>query len=327
MKRNFLFMVLAIGWLGFVWGAETSGTEEVKKRPVVVVVNKTVMGDPFLVTIGEEAKRRGNELGFDVLLRAGSAIGRSVVDQQLEIIDEMIARRVDGIFLLPADSTVIVPAVKKANAAGIPVITLDTAAYGGSIVTHIGTDNVKGAEMAAEAMIQVLKERGIASPRVAMIEGDVGQQTAIDRKLGFHERIAKEPWIKIVASVPGNWSTAGAAEAMEQILKEHPELDAVYAACDMMGIGAYKVLKRFGKEKQVQLILFDGLPEGVEMVRQGKAVADVAQHPKRMGKLGAEIMASLIIDKVDPATIPPIMDSGVEIVTKENVDAFMKANW
>jgi ribose transport system substrate-binding protein len=296
-----------------------------KKVPVIAVVNKVLTGDPFLVTISDEAKRYGKENGLKVLVQAASSHSRA--DEQVSIIEDFIARNVDGIILLPCDSSIVVPAIKKANAAKIPVITVDTAAFGGKVVTHIATDNIKGSALAAEALIKAFKARGITKAKVAMIEGEPGQQTAMDRKKGFVERIKKESWIEIVASLTSHWTTPGGVQVMEDILQSHPDLHGVFSACDMSGIGAAQVIARNKKVDQVSLVTYDGLPEGLDLVKNGSSYADIAQYPKRMARKAIDAMVAITLKKAKMTSFPAFIDSGVEMVTQDKVAAFLKENW
>jgi len=324
MKKNWLLLRIFTVFLILIC-LYSVGVTFAANKPVIAVVNKVLVGDPFLVTISDEVKKTAENLGMDVIIQAASSHGRA--DEQISIIEDLISRGVDGIILLPCDSSVVIPAIKKANSANIPVITVDTAAFGGEVVTFIATDNIKGSSYAAEALIKALRERGITKAKVAMIEGEPGQQTAIDRKKGFTDRIKKENWIDIIASLTGHWTTAGATSVMEDLLQAHPDLDGVFVACDMMGVGAAQVIKREGKTSQVSMVTFDGLIEGLNLVKNGQSYADIAQYPKVMGKKAAEVMYDLIVKKIDPNSIEKYIDSGVAVVTKDKVDKFIAENW
>lgn len=289
---------------------------------LIAFVPKVLVGDPFQVVIAEAVIARGKELGVEVIVQAASSHGRA--DEQISIVENLIARRVDGIILNPLDANAIVPAIKKANEAGIPIVTLDSAAAAGHVITHIATHNEKGAYIAGEALIEALKAKGLTKAKVAIIEGEPGGETAIARRKGFHDRINEEPGFEIVASLTGHWTTPGAVKVMEDLLQSHPDLDGVFTSSDMMGVGAAQVIKRSGKD--ITLVTFDGIPEGLDLVQKGIAYADVAQFPKRMGIFAIDVIVA-IVRGVDPVVFKEYIDSGVEVVTADKVEQFMKENW
>lgn len=315
MWKKGLLVVLLISSMAMVCYAQ--GAQEGDEVPTVAVINKVQAGDPFLMKIQEVIEERGKELGLNIVTQAPSSHTRA--DEQLAIIEDFVAQNVDGIILLPNDSHIVAPAVRKAKDAGIPVITVDTAVYDVEVVTHIATDNVAATELAAEVLLEAVSEKNQSTYKVAMLEGEPGQQTAIDRKKGFTERMEQENNVEIVASLTGHWTTPGGIAAMEDILTANADLDGVFAAADMMGVGAAEVIRREDKVGEIKLVTFDGIPEGLELVRKGIAYADVAQNPTVMGEKGIEIMKEIIIDGVDPNSFPDFIDSGATVMTKDKL--------
>jgi len=283
----------------------------------VGIVVKVLVNDPFQMALAEAAKATVEELGGEGIILAAST--HSDVAEQVAIVEDLVEQKVNGLILVPIGSDAIIPAVEKANAAGIPVVIADTASYGGDFITFLATDNIKASAMAAEYLIK--KFNGQA--KVAQLEGEPGGQTAADRIKGFQDKLKEAPGMQLVASQTGHWTTAGGQATLENILQANPDLDAVFASSDMMGVGAAEALKAAGKAGQVTLVTFDGLPEGVALIKEGVSDADVAQFPVRMGKWGAKILAMVLSGEKKPEDFPKYIDTGAEVVTAETADQYL----
>lgn len=289
----------------------------VAEGPTIAVVMKTFINDPFMVNIANFARARGEELGAIVETYAASS--HAAVEEQISIVESLIAREVDAIILAPLDSNALSPVINEAMDAGIPVILVDTDAYNANYVTLISTGNIRASKLAAEYAAILLNFRG----KVAQIEGDPTEQTALDRRTGFHEGIAQYPEIELVASISGYWTTPGAVDATEAILQSHPDVDLIFASSDMMGVGAAEVLRRTGRT-DVILITFDGLKEGTDLILEGISAGDVAQNAKFMGERAVELAMQIILGEIEPEDVPEWIDSGAILVHPWNVDWYRR---
>lgn len=283
----------------------------------VGIVVKTLVNEPFQVAIAESARATVESLGGEGIVLAAST--HSDVAEQVAIVEDLVEQKVDGLILVPMGSEAIIPAVEKANGAGIPVVIADTASYGGDFITFLATDNIKASSMAADYLIQ--KFGGKA--KVAQLEGAPGGQTAADRITGFQTRLKEEPGMELVASQPGHWTTAGGQATMENILQANPDLQAVFASSDMMGVGAAEAIKAADMVGKVTLVTFDGLPEGVAVIKEGVSDADVAQFPVRMGTWSAKILGMVLSGEKQASDFPKYIDTGAEVVTAETADAYL----
>ncbi len=281
------------------------------------IVVKVLVNDPFQLALADSAKKTVEELGGEGIVLAAPT--HSDVAEQVAIVEDLVEQKVDGLLLVPLGSDAIVPAVEKANEAGIPVVIADTASYGGDFVTFLATDNIKASSMAAEYLID--KFGGTA--KVAQLEGEPGGQTAADRIKGFQDKLAEVEGMELVASQTGHWSTAGGQATMENIIQANPDLNAVFASSDMMGVGAAEAIGAAGKTGEITLVTFDGLPEGVTLIKQGASDADVAQFPVRMGTWGAKILGMIISGAKTSADFPKYIDTGAEVVTAETADTYL----
>jgi ribose transport system substrate-binding protein len=289
-------------------------------EPVIAVLPKTIIGEVFMKNMSDAAVARGTALGAKVEVYSVSS--HEAVEEQVSAIESLISRKVDAIILAAVDSKGLAPVVDKATAAGIPVILADSGVQGANYVTVVQTDNIAASALAADYAAALLSQRG----KVAQLEGEPASETAQLRKKGFHEELGKYKNIQLVSSITGHWTTPGAVDATEAILKANPDVNLIFASSDLMAVGASTVLEREGR-KDILVLGFDGIPEGVALIKQGKAVGDVAQNAKAMGEKAAEIAIQIIKNKGAAANIPKVIDSGFVLVHPWNVDAYSKANF
>jgi len=289
-------------------------------EPVIGILPKTIIGDVFMKNMSDAAVAKGKALGAKVEVYSVSS--HEAVEEQVSAVESLISRKVDAIILAAVDSKGLSPVVDKATAAGIPVILADSGVQGAKYVTVVQTDNIAASSLAADYAAALLSDRG----KVAQLEGEPASETAQLRKKGFHEEIAKYKNIQLVSSITGHWTTPGAVDATEAILKANPDLNLIFASSDLMAVGAVTVLEREGR-KDILVLGFDGIPEGVALVKQLKAVGDVAQNAKGMGEKAVEVAVQVIKDKNAAATIPKVIDSGLTLVHPWNVDAYSKENF
>ncbi len=178
----------------------------------------------------------------------------------------------------------VVPLVMKANAAGIPVFTVDRGANAGDVMSHVASDNVAGGKMAAEFLAKQLGDKG----KVVELEGVPGSSAAVDRGKGFNEVMDGKGEIEIVARQTANFNRAEGLEVFENILQAQPEIDGVFAHNDEMILGAIQAAEASGRSSIV-FVGFDAVDDAVKAVEDGKLAATVAQQPTEIGKLGVEV--------------------------------------
>lgn len=245
-------------------------------------VSLMTLENPFFKVIGDNLTAEAKKHGYDTIVLDA----RDNATTQNAQIEDLIVRKVAAIVLSPVEAKAIVPALQKANAAGIPVITVDVPCFetGVEILTQIATDNFGGGQEAARAMIEVLGERG---GKVVILHKSEAESCR-ERVRGFrdildaHNQTAANP-IAIVAEFESRGAKADGARAAEDALQSHPDLAGIFAINDPAALGAYASLEKAGKTQQVTLIGFDGQPEGKQAIKEGKIYADPIQFPEKMG--------------------------------------------
>jgi ABC-type sugar transport system substrate-binding protein len=303
----------------------SASAEQLKK---IAILPKTLVNDVFQIRIVKAAEREAKKDG--IATESFASRSHAAVEDQINIIETLIARGEFGALIIAAvDSKGLGNVLNKATKAGLYVVLVDSGVEKGDYVTTVQTNNKAAATAGAEFAASLIKEKG----NVAMLEGEPGGQTAADRKSGFDEGITKFPGIKLVASINGHWTEPGGLEATEALIAGHKDLDLIFAASDMMGIGARQVLERAAQKakeagnnaqaerfKAVKIVGFDGVTEGFKAVKDGSFSGDVAQDPETMGTQAIDIAVQLMKGEKKPGDFPKSIDSGFTIVTKDNVD-------
>ena len=251
-----------------------------KKDKYKVGFAQTESNNPWRLAQTASMKAEAQKRGIDLVYTdaAGSAA------KQVADVDSMIAQKVDMIFLAPREEVPLAAAVKKAKAAGIPVILLDRnvdaslAKPGEDYVTFIGSDFVEEGKRAAEWLIKATGGKA----KIIELEGTTGSSPANDRKKGFDDRIKSESGMQILASQDGDFARDKGRQVMETLLQAHPDVTAVYAHNDEMALGAIAALQAAGKTpgKDVIVVSIDGEKDALQAIIDGKLGASVECNPR-----------------------------------------------
>ncbi len=313
MKKASLLLFFTIITIQMSCGREEV---DIDKKPAIALVMKT-LNNPFFIDMQSGAKAAAEKLGVELMVQAPE---REVdVEKQMQIIEDLIQRKVSAICVSPSGSKEIVPAIVKANRANIPVLIVDTrvdaqslTGAGGRTATFIGSDNYEGGKVAAAYLVKTLAGRG----KVAVLEGIPGHETGDQRLRGFHTIVDQEPGIEIVASQTANWERDQGFNVFQNILQSHPDVRALFACNDMMALGAIEAVAAAGKTGQITVVGFDAVADAREAIRQGAMAGSVAQYPAEMGRLAVEYAQRLIHGD----TIPEYVPVQIELITQENLE-------
>jgi len=245
--------------------------------------------NPFFIDMQKGAEEEAKKLGVNLIVQAAE---REVdVEKQMQIIENLIQAKVAALCVTPSGSREIVPAIDKANRAGIPVVIVDTrvdakalAESKGKIASFIGSDNYEGGKLAGEFIAQRLGGKG----KVVVLEGIPGHETGDSRLKGFRDAIKATPGIEIVASQTANWERDQGFNVFQNILQSHPEVQAVFACSDLMALGAVEAIAAAKKTGQITVVGFDASDEARKAVLSGTMDATVAQSPATMGAMAVE---------------------------------------
>ena len=312
MKKGLIFILL--GFLSLTFLSCQRGAEQAGSAPRIALVLKT-LNNPFFIDMQKGAEEAAKKLGVNLIVQAAE---REVdVEKQMQIIENLIQTKVAALGVTPSGSREIVPAIEKANRAGIPVVIVDTRVdpktmgeSKGKIATFIGSDNYEGGKLAGEFIAKKLGGKG----KVAILEGIPGHETGDSRLKGFREAIKATPGIEIVASQTANWERDQGFNVFQNILQSHPEVQAVFACSDLMALGAVEAIAAAKKTGQIAVVGFDASDEARKAVLNGTMDATVAQSPATMGAMAVENAYHLI--KGEPVKEEYVVP--IKLITKEN---------
>ncbi|MEI8095438.1 MAG: substrate-binding domain-containing protein [Spirochaetales bacterium] len=296
-------------------GCTESSTPAVKAvvpdKPVIALVIKTLT-NPFFIAMETGARRAETELGFVLKVKSGAQ--ETSIDQQIAIIEDLVAEKVAAIVIAPGSSTELIPALKKAQDAGIKLVNIDnqldpeaSKAAGLVGVPFVSVDNVQGGYLAAK----FLADRVKAPAQAGILEGIREAANANQRKAGAVKAFAENPNISLVASETANWKIDEGYEVAKAMFKAHPRITVLFAANDMMALGALQFLKEAGLS-QVQVAGYDALDEARKALALGTLVATVDQQADQQGYIGAVTATKLL--RGEPTE--PLVTVDVRLITK-----------
>ena len=309
MRNYTVLLVLALSLLASSCNRETPQADGKK---TVALVLKT-LNHPFFVDMRRGAQEAADRLG--VTLQVQAAEREIDVDKQMQIVENMLQTGIDALVITPSGSREIVTALVKAKAANVPILIVDTrldakaaADAGINARTFIGSDNYEGGKLAGEFVVTITG----AKAKVGILEGIPGHDTGDSRLRGFRDAVSKSPGIAIVASQTANWERDQGFNVFQNMLQAHPDIDTVFAASDLMALGAIEAIAAAGKTGKVKVIGFDALDDAKKAIEAGTMTASVAQFPYEMGKVAVESAIKVL----NGETLPPDIMVRLEMVTK-----------
>lgn len=279
MKKIFIILFLCAGVVSISFAG--GGTE--KNTGTMIGLSISTLNNPFFVTLEEGARKKAASLGLElVVLDAQDNPGK-----QLSDIEDLIRKKVSAILINPTDSDAVVSAIRAANNAGIPVITVDRSANGGNIASHVASDNVAGGILAGEFL---LSEVGNGAA-IIELEGVPGASATRDRGKGFNQ-VAQDR-LNVVARQTANFNRAEGLTVMENLLQSHRDIVGVFAHNDEMALGAIRAIEAAGLTG-ITVVGFDATEDAVLAVKNGTMTATIAQKPSLIGELAVETAGKII---------------------------------
>ena len=257
----------------------------------------STQNNPFFVTLKEGAVQKANELGYELIVLDS----QNDPSKELGNVEDLLVKGVDVLLINPTDSDAVVSSVRAANRSKIPVVTLDRAANGGKVVSHVASDNVLGGEVAGNYIVEKLGGKG----KVVELEGIPGTTAARDRGEGFNKAIAGK--LEVVAKQSADFDRTKGLTVMENILQAQPEINAVFAHNDEMALGALKAIESSGR-KNIIVVGFDATDDAVAAVKDGKLSATVAQKPAEIGAIGVEVADKIIKKEAVQENVPVALE-------------------
>ena len=263
-----------------------------------------------------KAERELNEKGIKTEIIWKGPLKEDDRDQQIQVVENFMSRRVSGIVLAPLDSQALVKPVENAIQAGVPVVIFDSGLKSDPYVSFVATDNYKGGQLAGERLGKLLGGKG----NVILLRYAVGSASTEAREAGFLDTLkAKFPGIKLLSSDQRSGPTRDTAYQASQNLRNRfgNEVDGIFCPCEPPTIAMTKALRDIGKAAgKVKMVGFDSGSQSVADLKNGDAQGLVVQNPVLMGYLGVmTLVKHLRGEKVEKR-----IDTGVVLATPENMD-------
>jgi ribose transport system substrate-binding protein len=236
--------------------------------------------------------------------------------QQISIVEQCIADGVSGIVLSPISYDALSEPVSKAMKKKIPVLIFDSALKGKpgkDFISFVGTDNMRAGNLAGEKLAKLLNGKG----KVVLLRYVKGQASTTEREEGFLEAIAKHENIRMIVKDSYAGATVDEAKkASRNLLSQLKEADGIFCPNELSTIGMLLTLRDANLTGKVKFVGFDTPAPSVEALKKGEVSALIAQDPARMGYLSVKT----IVDYIRGKKIDPTIDTGVRVVTRENLN-------
>ena len=309
MKKNVITIVI-VAILAIVLiaiGIANKGKSKAKRVIAVIPKGTTHI---YWQSVKKGAQQAAKEANVEISWNGPER--ESARERQIQIIEDFIVQKVSGIVLAPLDAKAIVPKVEELHNKKIPCVIIDSGVDTENYISFIATDNYNGGVLAAKRMGEILNGKG----NIIVIKYLPGSDSTTNRENGFIDTIKKDfPEIKIVDSKYGLDTAATAMQATEDLLTKNVELDGLYACNASTAVGALQALKTQGRTDKIKMVGFDSEKALIDGLEAGYIDALVVQNPFKMGYEG--VMA--IVATLDGKKVEKRIDTGIELITKENL--------
>ena len=263
-------------------------------HPKIALVMKSLAND-FFSTMADGARHHHAQHAGDYDLLVSGIKNETDLNEQVNLVEQAVAQGAAAIVIAPADSKALVPALRRAQEAGVVIVNIDNrldadvVKQSGLTVSFVGPDNRDGAKRVGMALAARLKP----GDEVAIIEGVTTAFNGQQRRAGFEDAM-QTAGMKLVAVQSGEWEMDKANTVAANLLTAHPHLKALLCANDNMAIGAVTAVAAAGKTREVLVVGFDNIAAVKPLLADGSLVATADQHADQLAVFGIEqALASL----------------------------------
>lgn len=239
----------------------------------------STLNNPFFVDLKTGVENQAKKLGYDVVVLDS----QNDPAKEVSNMEDISVKDVDVVLLNPVDSDSAIASVMVANNLDLPVITVDRAANGGEVVSHVASDNAEGGKMAAQYLINQLGDNA----NIVELEGIAGSSATRDRGAGFDNEIENSN-LNIITKQSADFDRTKGLSVMENIIQSKGDIDAVFAQNDEMALGALKALQDANMDN-VLVVGFDATDDAVASVNKGEMSATIAQQPILIGETAVNL--------------------------------------
>jgi ribose transport system substrate-binding protein len=258
------------------------------------------------------AIKAGQELGVEIFWKGPQK--EDDRSQQIQVVEDFISRKVDGIVLAPLDDRALVRPVDEARQEGIPVVIIDSNLQGENYLSFVATDNYQGGVIAARRLAEIMGKKG----KIFLIRYLEGSASTTFREQGFLDTMTKEyPEIEfLVKDQYAGTTTESAYQLTENLLSRFPQVEGIFAPNESSTFGALRALQEAGLAGKIKFVGFDSSAKLIEALKNKELHGLVLQDPVKMGYLGVKIL----VDYLQGKPIEKRIDTGVKLATPENME-------
>ena len=274
------------------------------------------MTSPFYASCIEGATPVATALGYELVIMAPEA--EDDYATQTSMMEDMITQGVKGIAVCGINLDALIPAIKKANEAGVPVVMFNTITEieGAEVYAYSGYNQYNGGAKIADWVNEQTGGQAVA----AIIEGLPSDYTT-QRMGGFVDKCAEAyPGITVVASQPGDWVREKGMNAAMDMIQAHPEINVIYGLSDEMALGAVQACKQLNRT-DIICVGLDGNPNAFESVKAGELTATLDCGPVAIGANAIKALGEAINGV---AREEKVIEAETTVVDITLVDNFLK---
>lgn len=265
--------------------------------------------------IAEKGVRKA-EKDFGIQVQMLRPLKGDVAEQQ-RFLEDIQVQSFDGVAISPINPDAMTPILDKV-AAKLPVVCHDSDASKSKRKTYVGTNNVEAGKAAGEAAKAALAAADIGAGKVALFVGRIDMQNSIERKQGVEETLGKLSGLEILPVFLDNTDRAKAKKNVEDALARYPDLVLAIGLWSYNGPCIAGAVRESTREKKPLIVAFDEEEETLKAVQDGLIYATIVQKPFEFGYQSMKILK----DAKDGKAVPPVVDTGIVTVTKDNLEKF-----
>ncbi|MDH6368973.1 ribose transport system substrate-binding protein [Paenibacillus sp. PastF-3] len=301
-----LFFIVALGWVGY---RMFTNELDPKVRTIIYVPKTIDTSIEFWEVMKQGVATAAKEFGADV-----HTVGTDTeldVDKQIQLLEQAIEEKPDAIILAATDYYRLVPVAEQIKAAGITLITVDSGLNGGVSESFIATDNYEAGRKAAQKLIENIYSDDL----VAIMNFVQGSATAIEREKGVRDALSQNGVNLVQDTLYSNGSSKKAYQLTVDLLRKQPQLKGIIGLNEPSTLGAGLAIMDMGLKDKVKLVGFDNSSSEVQLLENEIMLGTVIQKPFTMGYLAVKTA----LEVVSGHKVAPVMDTGSEFITKENM--------
>jgi len=318
MRKTLLILFLILLAVVAVSCSKAEAPVANKKKMTIAVIPKGTTHE-FWKSIHAGANKAANELssqGTDVEVIWKGPLREDDREQQIQVVEGFAAQGVNGMVLAPLDDHALVRPVSDAKRAGVPTVIIDSGLQSSDFVSFVATDNRKGGSLAADRMGQLLNGKG----KVLVLRYAEGSASTTEREAGFIEQLKQKfPGVELISTDQYAGATRDTAKrASENLLNRFGDVvQGIFTPNESSTAGMLLALQDIGKAGKVSFVGFDASQTFIDAINANQLQGIVVQNPFNMGYLGVKT----IVESLQGKPVQPKIDTGVMLVTKDNLSA------